>query len=76
MRLIAPILEDAESDGNRRKFSAGVTRQGSLLRRRSRALTEGYYARESPNRGVCVETVCKTLHEVCFSGLTYLPQLI
>jgi hypothetical protein len=76
VRLIAPILEDAESDGNSRKFSEGVTRQGSWLLRRSLALTEGYYARESPNRAAHVETVCKTLHEVCFSGLTHRLQVI
>jgi len=76
VRLIALILKDAESDGNSRKFSVGVTRRGSSICRRSAALAERYYARESPNHAACVETVCKSLHEVCFSGLTHYAQLI
>ncbi len=76
MRLIAPILEDAEPDGNSRKFSIGVTRQGSFDSRRRIALVDGYYARQSPIRGAHLETVCNTLHEVCFSGLITRSQVI
>jgi hypothetical protein len=76
VRLIAPILEDAESDGNSRKFSIGVTRQGSFHSLRHLALVDGYYARQSPIRDARVETVCNTLHDVCFSGLITRSQLI
>lgn len=76
MRLIAPILEDAESDGNSRNFSIGVTPRGSFHSLRHLALVEGYYARQSPIRDVRVETVCNTLHGVCFSGLIARSQLI
>ena len=76
MLLITPILEDAESDGNSRKFLIGVTRQGSFPSLCLVELVERYDARESPNQAVSMETLCKTLHELCFFRLIMSSQLI